>query len=266
MKEKFNTPAYIAFIAVYSLSCLMITKANAVFVFKYHSIPLLLLKLLIILILNYLIAMLNRNNLKRLTDYCFYYNLFVAMLFTVDYYFTNLSGNLYEQLLWLSAINFAFIGVYLALLTVKGDDFNDNSSRIIKGYTVLYFAGFVILFLRPVGNAFTLNLTLGSGSLAFIPYLHRKPYDWQVWIVIIGNLAYFIPIPFIINTFVKRLKGYHYLLIALILPLLIEGYQLVLKCGDVDVDDLLLNTSGIILGAVLLNLQKALVKHKKTAD
>jgi len=66
---------------------------------------------------------------------------------------------------------------------------------------------------------------------------------------IIGNVIVFIPFGFFIPRLFTKLNKYIYMiLIALLIPIVIEVTQLVLSVGIMDIDDLILNFIGIIVG------------------
>lgn len=264
MKSAIKNPMVILFAIVYLLSCLTITKVNGAAIIKYYSIPVQILKFAVIFLLNYIVTVINKRNTTEISKFCSGITVVTAFLFVADYYFTKISGDLYEQLLWLSAVNLAFLGVYFGLITVKDDNFKANAAKIIKGYAFIYIGAIIILFLRPIGENATVNLIIGKGTFSFIPYLCRKPFAWQVWLVVIGNCVFFIPFPFIIKTICKKIKDSQLVIIGFIIPIIIEGYQLIFKCGDVDIDDFILNFGGFVIGLLLLKLQDKLRKDVKS--
>ena len=71
---------------------------------------------------------------------------------------------------------------------------------------------------------------------------------------IIGNIVLFIPFGFLLPiTFQKRLNRLDKLLFACVLGILsIEIVQLVLKIGVFDIDDVILNGTGVLLGFIIL--------------
>ena len=73
-----------------------------------------------------------------------------------------------------------------------------------------------------------------------------------------GNLLWFVPLGALLPRLFPGVKWYHALLAGLCLTLLVEGMQWVLGTGDPDVDDVMLNTLGALLGylAVGRNLNR----------
>jgi glycopeptide antibiotics resistance protein len=71
---------------------------------------------------------------------------------------------------------------------------------------------------------------------------------------LIGNIFLFVPLPYFLYQLfnVKNLKVN--LILGFLLSLLIEILQLFLRIGIPDVDDIMLNTVGMLLGIVIVNI------------
>jgi glycopeptide antibiotics resistance protein len=71
----------------------------------------------------------------------------------------------------------------------------------------------------------------------------------------LGNIIIFIPLGFFLIYLVKRIKSLgSVLLVSVAISLFIEVSQLVLRLGQGDVDDILLNTVGALIGYFLFKL------------
>lgn len=69
---------------------------------------------------------------------------------------------------------------------------------------------------------------------------------------LIGNVALFIPAGVMMPVLWKRMRNFFLFLLMCILAIaLVEGLQLVTLLGSCDIDDLILNLSGMILGYLL---------------
>ncbi len=78
-----------------------------------------------------------------------------------------------------------------------------------------------------------------------------------VWLNLAGNVAAFIPFGlFIIPVSGRKISFWAAVLLTFDVSLCVEIIQLVAKVGSFDVDDLLLNTLGGLLGALLYKLFK----------
>ena len=70
-----------------------------------------------------------------------------------------------------------------------------------------------------------------------------------------GNIGLFIPFGFLLPLVAKRLHRFrHVLFSSILLSLAFETYQLVTHTGQFDIDDIILNTLGGIIGYLVLRL------------
>lgn len=94
------------------------------------------------------------------------------------------------------------------------------------------------------------NLTIFREIRRF--YSIREKYPKMFFINIIGNVAAFMPFGFLVPKLRQRRTNLFFMtLFSFELSLCVELLQLVFKLGCFDVDDLLLNTVGGILGYLL---------------
>lgn len=79
------------------------------------------------------------------------------------------------------------------------------------------------------------------------PYLMNitEPYAFKN---IVGNIVTFIPLGFFVSTIFFRTKFFKTILTCVAIILIIECGQFVLKIGFFDVDDIILNLLGCLLG------------------
>ena len=264
MKNVLSRLSAALFIVIYSCSCLLITNECNTTLFSFNSVLYQAVKLLIVFILNYIVTLINRKNIDKTVNYCFYCTITIAIIFAVNSLFVKIIGPLYNRIWWMLAIHIAFYGVYTALLTMKNIDFKALSLKLMKGYSLLYATSFVSIFARPINSGLTTNFEIGKGTIRLIPYLINHPADWEVWFLTLGNIIFFVPIAFILKALIPKIKAYQLIIIGAIIPLIVEGYQLIFKCGDVDIDDYILNFSGFLIGFILLTIQNK-VKKVNTA-
>ncbi|GAB6991135.1 VanZ family protein [Paenibacillus pini] len=72
---------------------------------------------------------------------------------------------------------------------------------------------------------------------------------------LVGNIAIFMPLGILLPLlFGNRKMFFNVMLVAVLFSLSLETAQLVLSMGTFDVDDLILNTSGALLGYVLYTI------------
>ena len=96
-----------------------------------------------------------------------------------------------------------------------------------------------------------------------IPFLYLTDYDVkrEAFINIIGNVSLFIPTGIILPILYIRLDAFWKVLLAGAgISLCIELVQLALPNSVTDIDDLILNTAGVIIGYAIYSLIRRMVK------
>ena len=99
-------------------------------------------------------------------------------------------------------------------------------------------------------------------------YIHREQLGMEaVFLNLGGNVIGFVPFGFILPIISRRgRRWYNAFMLAFGLSLGIETTQLIFKVGSFDVDDLLLNTIGGILGYIAYRLvQRFRIRRKRRA-
>ena len=97
-----------------------------------------------------------------------------------------------------------------------------------------------------------------------IPFLYITDYEVkrEALINIIGNVSLFIPTGIILPILYKRLNSFWKVLLAGVgISLCIEVLQLLLPNSVTDIDDLILNTAGVVIGYALFSLVRRLIKR-----
>ena len=99
----------------------------------------------------------------------------------------------------------------------------------------------------------------------FKSYRHLlEQFDWPSIRQIIINIAMMIPVGFLLPILIKYKHKYLLTLIsALILILFIESMQLVMQCGTFEVDDVINNLIGTLIGMLLFTLINRFFKNYK---
>jgi glycopeptide antibiotics resistance protein len=93
-----------------------------------------------------------------------------------------------------------------------------------------------------------------TGPANFVPFKTILPYlmgakGGVIAIFnIIGNIALFVPIGFLVPFVYRNMTWRKSLLLAVVVPLLIEIIQVVFRVGIFDIDDVILNGLGIMIG------------------
>ena len=114
-------------------------------------------------------------------------------------------------------------------------------------------------------------LIVGSGGRA-VSYTHLDVYKRQgiyaMFTNLFGNVLIFMPFGFFMPMASRHRSFFSALFYSFGLSLCVETFQLVTKVGSFDVDDLLLNTIGGVLGYMIFAICAAARRrydHKKKA-
>lgn len=140
-------------------------------------------------------------------------------------------------------------------------------------FIIYLIAMFYFLFLaesmgRTISDRdYSYNLVLFKEIGRFVTY--RKTLGvMAVMTNIFGNIICFIPFGCMLPLLsTKSRSALRILLVSFELSLIIETMQLVFKVGSFDVDDLLLNTLGGLIGYIIYSLTRRLyIKMKKSQN
>lgn len=94
----------------------------------------------------------------------------------------------------------------------------------------------------------------GDWNYNFIPFRSMTSYlenitEPYAYTNILGNVIPFVPLGFLLPLVYKKIKGFAATMSVCILSILgVESFQFVTMLGFFDIDDILLNTSGCLLG------------------
>ncbi len=116
---------------------------------------------------------------------------------------------------------------------------------------LVYFLCFSELYGRTeVSEGYRYNLELFKEITRFIQY-REELGAFAVFANLFGNILIFVPYGFFISMASTSRSFFQTLFYSFALSLGVEIFQLLTKVGSFDVDDLLLNTLGGILGYIL---------------
>ncbi|MGP1403223.1 MAG: VanZ family protein [Catonella sp.] len=120
-----------------------------------------------------------------------------------------------------------------------------------------------ILGRREIAEGYRYNFVLFKEIIRYITNMEAIGFK-LVLLNLGGNIIAFIPLGTFMSYFFNgsRHTFIKTILIGLILTTLVEGIQLVTRVGICDVDDILLNFTGVVTGAVLAKLFRK--KNKST--
>jgi len=117
-----------------------------------------------------------------------------------------------------------------------------------------YFLFFSERYGRTIGEEYRYNLVLFEEIKRFFKYRHMLSME-AFLLNMVGNVVAFIPFGFAIPYLSsKQRKFLNVMFLSFEFSLVIEVIQLVFKVGSFDVDDLLLNTIGGIIGYIIFKI------------
>ena len=224
--------------------------------FGFHSSAFIFGRYLILFTIIFILSAILSNKTKFLF-YAFPAELSVVLALT--FYDSFIGHHLlynYNYILWLCvAICVPCAAVYTAATFFMKENFVKFNRIFWSTFVFLYLFLFYDVFLRQP-NSFTMsvNTKIGGGIFRFIPYVINNPGDAYMILNIMGNLLFFLPLPLMLRALIPKLPKFLIVISGIALPLMVEGYQYYFKCGNVDIDDLILNWSGFIIGLILLKL------------
>ena len=134
--------------------------------------------------------------------------------------------------------------------------------KIVGHITLVIYVGIMVYFLfladmfhrGEIASSYRYNL-VPFQEIRRMPVLFKYLGFWPAFINIFGNVIVFIPLGFFLPFLVRKLrKWYATALLCLELTFIVEIIQLITKVGVCDVDDMILNLLGGIIGYVIFCL------------
>ena len=149
----------------------------------------------------------------------------------------------------------------------------NNSARLLKiilwGIFVIYCAfmlwQLLFAYRRMSGTIYKYNLIPFKTILYFLLNTHGKYKIWSIVRNLPGNIVMFIPLGFFLSIFSKQGKGLFWRVVikTAVIMSIIEIIQGITHLGMLDIDDVILNTVGGMLGYLLF---KILVQFRTLAN
>ncbi|MCC3358083.1 VanZ family protein [Bacillus sp. REN16] len=130
-------------------------------------------------------------------------------------------------------------------------------------YTLFLLYWMFFAYFRTKGGEFRYNLTPFSTIKNYFTYYDHFPF--YIWIInIAGNIGVFIPFGIVLPILFPKLSNFFLFFIAFIFGIFsLEFLQLISKLGSFDVDDIILNTVGAVIGYILLQIIRLKNRRKK---
>ena len=243
----------ILFALVFILSCLTMNSSEFKGYNGSHGTAFLFLKFAVVIIFVLWATLENLKNIDFISKTVNITLLVITPILIFDYYVTQFSGNQFlYRVWWIAFIMIASATVFLTLTFRNNTYYKRFYYSFWKSLTPLYIFTLIIGFLRIPNTSLTTNFKPGQGTFLMLKAIINNPgIDFEPYLLFFGNIIIFLPLPLILSAFFKKIKPYQLVLIGLTAPFLAEGYQYFFKCGDVDIDDIILNWLGFFIGLAL---------------
>lgn len=136
---------------------------------------------------------------------------------------------------------------------------NHEKFIFYKEFMNLIFIVYAMLLFQLLTDT-ELNTTSGVNLVPFTEILRYKVGTHAFYMNVIGNILIFLPFGYFVSSYVRASKISHILFISLLTSFTIEFIQHYIG-RSFDIDDILLNVVGSILGFLLYIAINAIEKH-----
>ncbi len=150
----------------------------------------------------------------------------------------------------------------------------NKRSRLSKNSVLLnliFWAVFLIYMFILIDTVFGRRIGISYRDANLVPFesirrylrvhdgMSTKTLDVNVW----GNVLMFIPLGVFYMSFARRLSYVRTVILLILSSFTIEAVQYIFYLGTFDVDDIILNVAGGIIGIILYRILLALFKTKR---
>jgi glycopeptide antibiotics resistance protein len=133
--------------------------------------------------------------------------------------------------------------------------------RLISAFTLIAYSAILIKLVvfktKPLLETKHLRIKFtdhGTGQANILPfktiwpYLHGRPRLLIAIVNLVGNIAPFVPIGFLVPFVYRKMTWQKSLVLASAVGLAMEGLEVVFRVGIFDIDDVILNAFGVMIG------------------
>ena len=146
-------------------------------------------------------------------------------------------------------------------------------SKILKGILWVLFAAYIALVLKLTvfrNQAAPIRSITVYPTIMLINIYKNIGLEYFSY-MFFGNIGWFMPFGFILPLLIKKIDVKKILLLTFLFSLFIEASQYMLMVGYTEIDDLILNTLGGLLGYLTLTKRKVFINsfnsnHSVKAD
>ncbi|MBQ7740027.1 MAG: VanZ family protein [Eubacterium sp.] len=263
MKKMLNYFFIVIFSAAFPLGCISSSYVHLKGLFGFHGIKFTILRYVIIFCVLFILTVLMKKNNVYLTYYVPCITLLITLIGALDHFvFERILYN-YSYFLWFaSSVCVANAAVFLGATFSFKKNYDKFYYYFWSSFSMLYILILRVAFIRDFGSLKSINLKPFAGTMKFIKlFLTNQVTDAYIILVLLGNMFILLPLPFIMLAIFR--KPNHLLMIptGLIIPFIIESAEYLFSNGNADIDDIILNSFGFIIGYIIMNL---IYKYKLT--
>ncbi len=148
--------------------------------------------------------------------------------------------------------------IIIATVRIAQKKSNDEKLVFHKEFFNLLFIVYILLLYELLTRS-ELNTTSGYNLVPFTEIFRYKIGSYSFYMNVVGNIVIFIPFGYFISKYIKPNKMLPILIVSLISSTTVEFVQLCIG-RSFDVDDILLNAVGSLLGFLLYVAMNAIKK------
>lgn len=168
---------------------------------------------------------------------------YVFVAYSIGYYIIDdiilsVASQNIEMVCILFRIGLSLLFTWLIQRVINGtQSFSKNELRI---FLLAYYIFIISLSLKPV-DRYSINFN-------FLNLVTDFNYSKYSGLLLIGNIAMYIPVGFCIQTLYFHMKFYYKSIVFIVFIYIVELIQYIFLLGVCDINDILLNYIGFILG------------------
>jgi glycopeptide antibiotics resistance protein len=139
--------------------------------------------------------------------------------------------------------------VYVLFHLVDKEPIEIRRNQWIMGFLIYTSCLIVLLFYRPAQNGLSSYNLIPFKTILF--YLRDKSDPLVSFYNLAANILLFAPYGYLIMFLIKKRRFWLLIIIPVVSVSIIEIMQFVTKRGSLDIDDLILNVTGFVIGYLL---------------
>ena len=149
----------------------------------------------------------------------------------------------------------------VVLISIRLMYIHNSSEKFVfyKEFFNMLFIIYALILFQLLTNT-EMNASSGINIVPFTEILRYEVGSTQFYVNVIGNILVFLPFGYFVSSYIKATKVSHILLVTLITSFTIEFVQHYIG-RSFDIDDILLNVIGSIIGFLLYIGFTAIKKH-----